>query len=534
MKKLCTSLLPGILLMTLTTPGLAENRQGAVTITPFIGGYVLDKDQREESRPIMGVRGGYNFTENLGVEAMAGYSLTETKQSSGSRETDNYRYGVDILYHFMPRTNLVPFVAIGGGGTNFDTANSPSLGSHYAGLIAYGGGVKYFVAPDVALRGDLRHVLLVADTGHNNLEYSVGITFQFGGTRPAPAAITAAAEETDTTPPTVTFTSPVQGATGALVNQKAKIAFSEEMDTATINTTTFTMRQGNTPVSGTVTALASTATFTPNKDFEKGKSYTATVTTGAKDLAGNGLAQSYRWSFDTGAATDVTPPTVVFTSPVKGATAAPLNQKIRIAFSEIMDPATITPATFSVKQGSTAIAGKVSAAASTATFAPSQMLEKGLTYSATITKGARDLAGNALENNYTWNFMAFTSPKTAPIVLSKLENSHFDYNSTRISENGKTILNHNIEQLQNSPTMKLRIAGHTSAAGTPEYNQDLSERRAAAVKEYLVTTGGIDGSRLTTIGYGETSPAAFEAVPSDRFSDAALANMRVIIEVVEN
>ncbi|GAC1448794.1 MAG: OmpA family protein [Desulfuromonadaceae bacterium] len=186
MKKMLKGILPGLLLITLATPGFAENRQGATTLSPFVGGYVLDQDQREEKNgAIFGLRAGYNFTKNLGAEAMFGYSLTETKQ--GSRETDIYRYGVDILYHFMPDSSFVPFIAVGGGGTNFNTPNTPSVESHYAGLVNYGVGLKYFVTDNVALRGAVRHVLLIHDTGENNLDYSAGLTFQFGGkARPTP------------------------------------------------------------------------------------------------------------------------------------------------------------------------------------------------------------------------------------------------------------------------------------------------------------------------------------------------------------
>ena len=181
MKKLLKGILPGLLLISLATPGFAENRSGAVTLSPFVGGYLLDREQQEENRPIFGLRGGYNFTKHLGAEAMFGYSLTEKKEKFGSKETDLYRYGVDILYHFMPDSNFVPFIAVGGGGTNFNTPHTPSAKSHYAGLVNYGVGVKYFVADNVALRGDVRHVVLVKDTGDNNLEYSAGLTFQFGG-----------------------------------------------------------------------------------------------------------------------------------------------------------------------------------------------------------------------------------------------------------------------------------------------------------------------------------------------------------------
>jgi len=538
MKNILKGIVPGLLLAALATPGLAENRQGAVTLSPFAGGYLLDKGQHEENRPMFGLRSGYNFSNHWGAEAMFGYSLTETTEKYGSRETDLYRYGVDILYNFMPGGNFVPFIAVGGGGTNFVTQNTPGAESHYAGLVDYGLGFKYFVADNVALRSDVRHVLLVHDTGNNNLEYSVGLTFQFGGKKTAVAAVEATAAKeapvviADTTAPTVTFTAPVNGATAVPVNQKAYVAFSEDMDPATITGESFTVKQGKTALSGRVTTTGSSVIFIPSSNLEKDKVYTATITTQAKDLAGNSLASNYAWNFTTGMAADTTAPTVIFTSPVNGATAAPANQKVNVAFSEAMDPATITAETLTIKQGDTPVAGKVSSSASNAAFAPARKFEKGKAYTGTVKTGARDLAGNPLASDYVWKFTAFSEPKVIG-VLATLDNSHFDFDSAAVSENGKTILNNNITVLKNDPKMTIRIAGHTSAAGSEEYNQKLSERRAEAVKDYLVKKGGIDGNRLSTIGYGETQPAKIETDPSDKLSPAALANMRVVIEVIE-
>lgn len=535
MKKILKGILPGILLVTLATPGIAENRQGAFNLSPFVGGYVLDHDQHEVSRPIFGLRGGYNITENVGLEALFGYSLTQTKKDFGAREVDNYRFGGEVLYHFMPNEKLVPFVAAGFGATDFIEPDSPNNRNHYAALFSYGLGLKYFVADDVALRGDVRHAVLFDDIGDNNLEYSVGLTFQFGGEKKAVVAVAAAAASeavADTTAPTVIFTTPVNGATAMPVNQKAYVAFSEEMDPATLTGESFTVKQGNTALSGRVKTAGANSIFIPANDLEKGMTYTATVTTGARDTAGNRLQRDYAWKFTTGMVADTTPPTVTFTSPVGGSTAAPVNQKINVAFSENMDPATLTADTLTVKQGKTAVAGKVTSAASTATFTPAKNLEKGKAYTATVTTGARDLAGNALAKDYAWNFTAHSVPKVVG-VLGTLENSHFNFNSAEISENGKTILNHNITALNANPGMQIRISGHTSAAGTEDYNQKLSERRAESVKEYLVKTGGIDENRLTTIGFGEKYPAKHEDIPADKLSDAALANMRVIIEVIE-
>ncbi|MGD0585669.1 MAG: OmpA family protein, partial [Oryzomonas sp.] len=188
--------------------------------------------------------------------------------------------------------------------------------------------------------------------------------------------------------------------------------------------------------------------------------------------------------------------------------------------------------TFTLKQDKTPVSGTVTSAASTATFTPARKFEKGKVYTATITTGAKDLAGNALERDYVWRFTAFSGPRVVK-VLSTLDNSHFNFDSAEITENGKDLLKHDVAILKADSNMKIRISGYTSAAGSEEYNQKLSERRAAAAKEYLVKTGGIDGKRITTIGYGEKNPAQYEADPSDKNSAAAHANMRVLIEVIE-
>jgi len=60
----------------------------------------------------------------------------------------------------------------------------------------------------------------------------------------------------------------------------------------------------------------------------------------------------------------------------------------------------------------------------------------------------------------------------------------------------------------------------------------LSERRANAVKKYLINEGLISSDRISTIGYGEINPATYEAAPKDLYSPAAKSNMRVLFEIV--
>ncbi len=205
-------------------------------------------------------------------------------------------------------------------------------------------------------------------------------------------------------PPTVSLTDPVNLDTGVPLNQKISATFSKTMDASTIQTSTYYLRQGTTSISGFVSYTGTTALFTPASNLLPNTLYTVTITTGAKDLSGNALAANYVWTFTTGAAVIVTPPTVVSTDPNNLAIAVPLNQKVAATFSKTMDASTLTTATFTLKQGTTSISGFVSYSGTIATFAPASNLLASTVYTATITTGAKDLAGNALANNYVWTF----------------------------------------------------------------------------------------------------------------------------------
>ncbi len=114
---------------------------------------------------------------------------------------------------------------------------------------------------------------------------------------------------------TVSSTVPANGATFVPIGNKLTVTFSEAMDPATITTTTFTLQQGATAVSGTVAYTGVTAVFTPTSNLAASTVCTATITTGAKALSGNVLAANYTWSFTTGMAVDTTAPTVSSHSP---------------------------------------------------------------------------------------------------------------------------------------------------------------------------------------------------------------------------
>lgn len=100
--------------------------------------------------------------------------------------------------------------------------------------------------------------------------------------------------------PTVTSTNPSNNATGIARNSVVEFVFSEAMDPTTINASTFMLKQGATPVPGTVSYASKKATFTPTDILAVNTVYTATITTGATDLGGQALAADVVKSFTTG------------------------------------------------------------------------------------------------------------------------------------------------------------------------------------------------------------------------------------------
>lgn len=97
--------------------------------------------------------------------------------------------------------------------------------------------------------------------------------------------------------PTVILTNPSDQDANVTLSQNVTATFSEAMDNTTITTTTFKIMEGLNPVLGVVSYANNVATFNPNSDFVAGKTYTATVTNGVKNLTGTNMVNNYVWSF---------------------------------------------------------------------------------------------------------------------------------------------------------------------------------------------------------------------------------------------
>ena len=89
-----------------------------------------------------------------------------------------------------------------------------------------------------------------------------------------------------------------------------------------------------------------------------------------------------------------------------------------------------------------------------------------------------------------------------------LKTVYFAFNSSTLSYDTREALNNNAEFLKANSSVKVEIEGHCDERGSVQYNLALGERRAKAVRDYMIAMG-VEGSRMTTISFGKERPIAF-------------------------
>jgi outer membrane protein OmpA-like peptidoglycan-associated protein len=95
--------------------------------------------------------------------------------------------------------------------------------------------------------------------------------------------------------------------------------------------------------------------------------------------------------------------------------------------------------------------------------------------------------------------------RPTPVVELNFEDVYFDFDRSTLRPEALRLLDDAVTRLQANPTRNIVIEGHTCSIGTAEYNLALGERRAASVRNYLVSRG-VPASRLETRSYGEEAP----------------------------
>ena len=467
---------------------------------------------------------GYaDFTAEVIDLAAGSHQVSLTPGFGSGTYTESWKIWIDFNHDFTFTTNEVVY-----------SGSSPST---IVGNIT---------VPDSALSGDTR----------------MRISMRYGAAPPACGSFSYGEVEDytvriegmiDTTPPDITGVTPVVGTIDVPVDGVISATFSEPLDPATVTTATFFVSDGASQIAGVVSYSGPTATLTPRDNLEYETTYTATITTGIQDLAGNKLQSDYTWSFTTapeplpeycasngnnvgfewvegvaigefshitgknngygdftaqiidlttgshpislkpgfgsgtyteswkvwidfnqdfafttdevvysgssssimvgnitiptsalsgdtrmrismryGAAPpacgsftygevedytvriegtiDTTSPEITGVTPGVGTIDVPVDGVISATFSEPLDPATVTTATFFISDGVSQIEGVVSYSGLTATWIPTSNLDHGKAYTATITTEVQDLSGNKLQSDFVWTFTTVVQP----------------------------------------------------------------------------------------------------------------------------
>jgi hypothetical protein len=236
----------------------------------------------------------------------------------------------------------------------------------------------------------------------------------------------------DTTAPTLALTEPAAGATNVAVNASISATFSEPVNVSTLTASSFVVTgPGGAVIPGTFTYSGNTATFIPSSPLAASTAYTVTVTSAVSDLAGNPLTSgvvSNPWTFTTGLAPDVTAPFLTLAYPPSNATDICINSVVTVTFNENIDVRTLTSDNFFVTApDGSRLGGSLSYNATTriATFTQAINFLPNTVYTATVTSGITDRAGNALVPSATANPWSFTIGDTtlvcqAPVPLRSL------------------------------------------------------------------------------------------------------------------
>jgi O-glycosyl hydrolase len=166
-------------------------------------------------------------------------------------------------------------------------------GSSVTGTVSYNATTNVAtLTPSSALASSTVYTATITTGAESSAEIALAApytwTFTTAAAAPPPA-------------PTVVNNIPGDNATNVSINQALTATFSQQMNSSTLNASTFTLSSSGGSVTGVIaySSVTASATFTPSAALSYGTTYTATITTGAQNSSGTGLAANYNWSFTT-------------------------------------------------------------------------------------------------------------------------------------------------------------------------------------------------------------------------------------------
>lgn len=423
-----------------TTVAQAENRAGAINLTPVVGGYHYDGTQGIDANILYGLKAGYNITDRFGMEMLLHYVHTKEWSGGYGNTMDLVNYRVELLYHLFPQSSFVPFLAVGGGGARsyFNSSNYDD-----SAVASYGIGANIAMSDTIALRADARMISVFWNPAVvYNYEYTLGVNFQFGGTGKAAKAIVTEpkpepAPAPKLTPPPVATTKQVP----VVVTEPERA----------------------TPVPVTPPPPAPVP---PPK----------TVLTADPAVIDQSASSTLSWTAKN--------TTNCILQPGIGPVAATGSMAVTLSVDTTYNLSCKGPGGTSDSSASIKVAVPV------------------------ILDSDNDGVPDNLDKcpNTPAGKKVASDGCPVPECKSVSLDLEFDTNKSIVKPKDHGKLKSVAEKLHSFPRSTVVIEGHTDSVGSDIYNMKLSQRRADAVRTFIIDQHGIDAGRLTAKGYGESKP----------------------------
>jgi methionine-rich copper-binding protein CopC len=323
----------------------------------------------------------------------------------------------------------------------------------------------------------------------------------------------------DTVKPTVAGTQPLSGQTGVGLTSAVGVTFSEAMQAGTTSSLTLSP-----PLSLTCTLdQTATALTCTHAQFAASTTYTATVATTAKDLAGNALASPFTFTFTTGTAPDLTPPTVVSVTPANNKSGVLEYTALTVVFSEAVDKASAQSA-FAITSGAPAgvtYSYSWSTDAKTMTVNLSTPFAIGQMVNWRVTTAVKDLSGNAMATLQQFTFQV-ARQNTVTLYPDLTDNDVYRDATSPItySSYSNTSIYHFVGDNYLPPDRLLRSPMTFDLASIPLLDGTSTSIISADLSVYgLSTTGNPYGSSLLGYLYADViDQTTMSSTPSALFN----------------
>ena len=148
-----------------------------------------------------------------------------------------------------------------------------------------------------------------------------------------------------------------------------------------------------------------------------------------------------------------------------------------------------------------AIATGASGSSATSSTSTASSASSGSSDSSSSSSASTSSSGASSDSTTSYSYD--TDPKTALIKVG--DRVLFGYDSSELDDDDRSVLDNQAKFLNQNPSLKVTIEGHCDERGTREYNLALGEKRASAVKDYLISVG-INSERISVVSYGKERP----------------------------